>query len=655
MAPSRKKSIIWFRKGLRLHDNPALLEACKDAENMYPVFVLDPFFLQQSSYKVSVNRYNFLLESLRDLNDSFMARGSRLLVLRGKPEEVFPRVLREWDITHLCFEIDTEPYARTRDARIQQLAEEAGVQVQTAISHTLYDTEMLVARNGGRPPLTMVSFCNLVNRVGDPQPPAPDPPATLPPLGEGKPSADPATTAVPTWQEVGFKEAPTLIFKGGETEALRRLSASLTDTRWVADFKKPDTDPSAFERPATTVLSPYLKFGCLSARLFHVRLLEVYRKHTGHSQPPVSLRGQLLWREFFYTVGAHTPNFHRMEGNPLCKQIDWDANEEHLTAWREARTGFPWIDAIMTQLRQWGWMHHLARHSVACFLTRGDLYVSWERGMEVFEEYLIDQDHYLNAANWMWLSASAFFNQYFRVYSPISFGKKYDPDGKFVRKFLPVLKDMPSKYIYEPWTAPPEVQRRAGCIIGRDYPAPIVDHPVVSKRNISRMAAAYRANKSAMDTNGGGDCSDDDVAPTSMAAAAAASKALRGKPSKKTSASVAIAATAAARKAANKAAAGGGGGNDGGKSESAVAAASSAIAAASAFTARWNGARSKKDVAAVETTAPEDLALAAAEAAAAAAMKGTSKARTAGSRGGRGGNKRQRTIQEALKPMPSGD
>ncbi|KAG2432367.1 hypothetical protein HYH02_012940 [Chlamydomonas schloesseri] len=490
-----KNSIIWFRKGLRLHDNPALLEACKDAKHVYPVFVLDPHFLQQSSYKVSVNRYNFLLESLEDLHRSFQARGSRLLVLRGKPEEVFPRVFQEWGVTQLCFEHDTEPYAKVRDAAVRKLATEAGVEVVAPVSHTLYDTDMLVARNGGSAPLTMQSFTKLVDRVGDPPAPAPDPPAAIPPPAPDMPSAAPAATGVPTWQEVGFKEAPRTIFKGGETEALARLEASFKDPKWVAGFQKPDTDPSAWEKPATTVLSPYLKFGCLSPRLFHARLLEVYRKHPAHSQPPVSLRGQLLWREFFYTVGSTTPNFHRMAGNPVCKQIDWDDNPEFLAAWREARTGFPWIDAIMTQLVQWGWMHHLARHSVACFLTRGDLYVSWERGMEVFEEHLIDQDHYLNAANWMWLSASAFFSQYFRVYSPVVFGKKYDPQGRFIRKFLPVLKDMPAKYIYEPWTAPLEVQRKAGCVIGKDYPAPIVDHGVASKACIGRIAAAYRRSK----------------------------------------------------------------------------------------------------------------------------------------------------------------
>ncbi|GKV35804.1 hypothetical protein SLEP1_g44016 [Rubroshorea leprosula] len=126
----------------------------------------------------------------------------------------------------------------------------------------------------------------------------------------------------------------------------------------------------------------------------------------------------------------------------------------------------------MVQLRKWGWMHHLARHCVACFLTRGDLFVHWEKGRDVFERLLIDSDWAINNGNWLWLSCSSFFYQYNRIYSPISFGKKYDPKGNYIRHFLPILKDMPDEYIYEPWTAPLSIQTKAKCIIGRDYPKP---------------------------------------------------------------------------------------------------------------------------------------------------------------------------------------
>ena len=137
-----------------------------------------------------------------------------------------------------------------------------------------------------------------------------------------------------------------------------------------------------------------------------------------------------------------------MEDNPVCRQIPWDKDEDKLAAWTEARTGFPFIDAVMTQLRREGWIHHLARHSVACFLTRGDLWQSWEKGQEVFEELLLDADWSLNAGNWMWLSASAFFHQSCKCYSPVAFGKKTDPSEEYIKKYLPHLVKFPDKFIY---------------------------------------------------------------------------------------------------------------------------------------------------------------------------------------------------------------
>ena len=153
----------------------------------------------------------------------------------------------------------------------------------------------------------------------------------------------------------------------------------------IAGFEKPKTSPNSLE-PATTVLSPYMKFGCVSPREFWWDLEAVYAKAGKRTLPPVSLTGQLLWREFFTMTGFVTPNFDKMVGNPICRQIDWDTNPDYLAAWEEGRTGYPFIDAIMTQLRTEGWIHHLARHAVACFLTRGDLYQSWEEGARVFDK-----------------------------------------------------------------------------------------------------------------------------------------------------------------------------------------------------------------------------------------------------------------------------
>uniref|UniRef100_A0A6S9LDJ6 Cryptochrome/DNA photolyase FAD-binding domain-containing protein n=1 Tax=Heterosigma akashiwo TaxID=2829 RepID=A0A6S9LDJ6_HETAK len=271
------------------------------------------------------------------------------------------------------------------------------------------------------------------------------------------------------------------------------MERCLNRRAWVAGFEKPKTSPNSLE-PSTTVLSPYLKFGCLSPRLFYHRVQEIYDAFPKHASPPVSLHGQLLWREFFYLCGYTVPNFGKMEGNPICKQVPWAEGPEaeaRLAAWAGARTGYPWIDAAMTQLRQEGWLHHLARHAVACFLTRGDLWVSWERGAAVFDRLLLDADWSLNSANWMWLSCSSFFYQYFRCYSPVAFGKKTDPDGEYIKKYLPQLRNFPKKYIYEPWLAPKSMQESCGCVIGVDYPEPIVDHSIISKENMAKMKQAY--------------------------------------------------------------------------------------------------------------------------------------------------------------------
>jgi len=486
--------IHWFRKGLRLHDNPALLaaveRAAKDGLLVRPVYILDPWFVKNA--RVGPNRWRFLQQSLVDLDNRLRGLGSRLYVVRGSPEEQLETLLKEWKAVALTWEEDTEPYATKRDARVSALCKRLGVEVLAKLGHTLYSPDQLVAKNKGQTPLTYQKFIGLAASLGAPPKPSPAP-SSLPKLGK----EEEGQHMVPSLHELGVDEKSLgqCLHPGGETAALERMDIKVCMTRakWVRNFEKPKTSPNSLE-PSTTVLSPHLKFGTLSCRELYWRLDSIYRGQS-HTQPPVSLHGQLLWREFFYCVGANTPNFDKMVGNSVCRQIPWDANSEKLAAWAEARTGLPWIDAIMTQLRTEGWIHHLARHSVACFLTRGDLWQSWEEGMKVFEELLLDADWSLNAGNWMWLSASAFFHQYFRVYSPIAFGKKTDSSGAYIRKYLPKLAKFPDKFIYEPWTAPLAIQKAAGCVIGTDYPRPMVDHAVVSKENMGKMKAAYDRDK----------------------------------------------------------------------------------------------------------------------------------------------------------------
>ena len=492
--------IHWFRKGLRLHDNPALVAAVQLAEReglvLRPLFVLDPWFVKEA--RVGANRWRFLQQSLEDLDTGLRRLGSRLYVVRGRPEEEVARLVGEWRAAAVTWEEDTEPYARRRDAAVAEACRAAGAQVVERLGHTLYCPDQVVARNKGDTPLTYQKFLSLATSLAPPPKPLPAPTA-LPSPPEKEEEEE---HLVPTLAELGVQveELGECLYPGGETAALERMEAKVSVARasWVRKFEKPNTSPNSLE-PSTTVLSPHLKFGTLSPRTLYWRLEEVTRG-AAHTQPPVSLTGQLLWREFFYTVGANTPNFDRMEGNPVCRQIPWGADASKVERWAQGRTGFPWIDAIMVQLRREGWIHHLARHSVACFLTRGDLWQSWEEGMKVFEELLLDADWSLNAGNWMWLSASAFFHQYYRCYSPVVFGRKTDPQGLYIRKYLPQLAKFPDKFIYEPWLAPLGVQRAAGCLVGTDYPRPIVDHAIASKANMAKMKEAYSQGREEKDT-----------------------------------------------------------------------------------------------------------------------------------------------------------
>nr|XP_057931731.1 cryptochrome-2 isoform X1 [Doryrhamphus excisus] len=485
-------SVYWFRKCLRLHDNPALQEALNGANTVRCVYILDPWFAGAAN--VGINRWRFLLEALEDLDCSLKMLNSRLFVVRGQPAEVFPRLFKEWKMTRLAFEYDPEPYGKERDNAIIKMAQEFGVETVVRNSHTLYNLDRIIEMNNNSPPLTFKRFQTIVSRLELPRRP-------LPPITQQQ--MDKCHTkiadnhdqlySIPSLEELGFRTEglPQAVWRGGESEALDRLNKHLDKKVWVANLEHPRGNMcSLYASP--TGLSPYLRFGCLSCRVLYYNLRELYMKLRKRCSPPLSLFGQLLWREFFYTAATNNPNFDRMEGNPICVQIPWDQNPEALAKWAEGRTGFPWIDAIMTQLRQEGWIHHLARHAVACFLTRGDLWISWESGMKVFEELLLDADWSVNAGSWMWLSCSAFFQQFFHCYCPVGFGKRTDPTGDYIRRYIPILKDYPNRYIYEPWNAPESVQKAANCVVGVDYPKPIINHAESSRLNIERMKQVYQ-------------------------------------------------------------------------------------------------------------------------------------------------------------------
>uniref|UniRef100_A0A8C9VX93 Cryptochrome circadian regulator 4 n=1 Tax=Scleropages formosus TaxID=113540 RepID=A0A8C9VX93_SCLFO len=487
------KTIHLFRKGLRLHDNPSLVWALESSRVVYPVYVLDRIFLE-GALRTGALRWRFLLQSLEDLHIQLAVLGSRLYVVQGRFEAVLRHLIAKWGITQLTFDVEVEPFYARLDEDLGAMGKELGLSIHTCVAHTLYNVSRIVEVNGGHPPLTYKKFLQVLSTMGEPDRPARE--ITAQDFLNCPTPVDASEEfRVPSLEDFGIVVESEVLWPGGESHALKRLEKHFESQGWVANFSKPRTIPNSL-LPSTTGLSPYLSLGCLSVRTFYHRLSNIYAQSKNHSLPPVSLQGQVLWREFFCTVASATPNFTCMAGNPICLQIGWYEDTEALKKWRTAQTGFPWIDAIMTQLQQEGWIHHLARHAVACFLTRGDLWISWEEGMKVFEEYLLDADYSVNAGNWMWLSASAFFHQYTRIFCPVRFGRRTDPDGQYIRRYLKVLQNFPSRYIYEPWTAPLEVQVEAGCVIGRDYPLPMVSHSEVSQKNLALMAQVRREQAS---------------------------------------------------------------------------------------------------------------------------------------------------------------
>lgn len=554
---SKPRVIYWFRTDLRLHDSPALQAALDlKPDVLYPIWCWDSHYVYRA--RVGPNRWQFLIDCQNDLSASIskINKNSKLFVLREPAITLLPKLFKAWNITHLVYEIDTDSYAKVRDEEVQRLAKAAGVEVIAKSGRTLWDSEEIVKANNGKPTMSMQQLLGAAGKVGDVAKPI-DTPKSLPDPGKidikriehVNPDPQPDINGkyrdrddesftvglagsngdfgAPTMKELGFAEATTQ-HRGGETVVLESLRKAFQDEDYIGTFAKPNTSPAAFEPQSTLLTSPYLHFGALSCRYLYHRALDVVEKRRKEkkpvTEPPTSLTGQLIFRDMYFAAQAALGwSFGQTYNNSHCRFIPWhlpskvdietglitgeyeidDENKEkEFQRWAHGKTGFPWIDAIMRQLRQEGWIHHLARHSVACFLTRGGCYISWERGAEVFEELLIDHESACNIGNWQWLSCVAFYSQFYRCYSPIKFGQKWDKEGNYIRKYVPELSAIPAKYIFEPHKAPIQDQKKAGVRIDGDgsesekdglklYPKPMFDFGQQRDICLDGMKSAY--------------------------------------------------------------------------------------------------------------------------------------------------------------------
>jgi deoxyribodipyrimidine photo-lyase len=460
-------ALVWFRRDLRVHDHPSLVAALRGHDRVVPVFVLDRRLILGRF--PSAARTAHLLTCLAELREALRSRGGELVLREGEPERELPALARETGAQAVFFAPDVSPYARSRDRRTQAALAAAGVAIEMRPGHFVANVSEPRTKDG-RP---FSIFSPFYRRWAE--------------LERRDVHAAPRSVPVPDGLEPG--RLPALADFGLEPELPEPLPAGEIAARERADaFLASDvaTYHELHDTMAggTSVLSPHLHFGSLSPRELEQRAHDV-----GGPGPDAFVR-QLAWRDFYAHVLLNFPGNARHAFKPAFDALEWSGDEIDLAAWTEGRTGYPIVDAGMRQLRTIGWMHNRARLIVASFLTK-DLHIDWREGEKVFMRYLLCGDVAQNNGNWQWISSVGVDPQpfYRRLYNPMTQQRRHDPDGEYVRRWVPELRDVPLAKLAEPWTMTPEEQAAAGCVIGRDYPKPIVDH----KRERERALEAYRA------------------------------------------------------------------------------------------------------------------------------------------------------------------
>ncbi len=441
---------------MRLDDNPALQAALSNDGGVIPVFILDDRLLE----KPAPGRQAFLMDGLRALSSKLEARGSRLILRQGDPQEVLRELMAETGAHTIFAEEDYSPYARSRDQRV-----EAVLPLQLVAGLTIQHPAM-VHKTDGKPYTVFTPFSKTWKSL--PQPGSPKPaPTRLPPV-----ASELASLPVPAFE---IPEG----FAAGEDEATARLEAFLDGP--IATYTD---DRNRFDLPGTSMLSPYLRFGMLSAR----RAFGAARAATGAGRE--TWINELIWREFYQAILYEFPYVLKQAFNPAMRNIPWRDAPSDLHAWQQGQTGYPIVDASMRQLAATGWMHNRGRMISASFLVK-DLLINWQEGERWFMQHLVDGDPASNNGGWQWAAGTGTdAAPYFRIFNPILQSQKFDPQGAFIRRWVPELQAVPDAYIHTPWLMPQPMQQALGLRIGTHYPAPIVEHASVKERTLTAYAAS---------------------------------------------------------------------------------------------------------------------------------------------------------------------
>ena len=467
--PGTRPSLVWFRNDLRLSDHAAIDAAIRRGAPVIPVFIWPPD--ESNPWPPGAASQWWLHHSLASLDRSLRERGSALILRRRPPEETIVQLARESNAAAVYWHRQYEPGALERENRIAAALRGIAVEPVSLPGNLLFEPGSILNQSG-QPFQVFTAFYK--RALQQPAFAAPgDPPPHIPPPAEMPASVDlDELQLLPRidWA-AGFREA----WQPGEAGAAAHLKRFLKQA--LAQYPDGRDHPAA---PGTSRLSPHLHFGEISAR-------QIWHAAARRQDAEPFLR-QIIWREFAHHLLAAFPHTAEEPLRPEFQRFPWRIDAPHLQAWTRGLTGYPMVDAGMRELWHTGWMHNRVRMVVASFLVK-HLLIPWQEGARWFWDTLVDADLPNNTLGWQWAAGcGADAAPYFRIFNPVLQAEKFDPEGAYVRRWIPELARIPAAFIHRPWTAPPLVLMEAGVSLVSGYPAPIVDHAFARKRALEALA-----------------------------------------------------------------------------------------------------------------------------------------------------------------------
>jgi deoxyribodipyrimidine photo-lyase len=459
-VPTNKKhrrALLWMRRALRVDDNAALWHALAEADEVVPVLVLS----DDSSYSLDTGRRRFVRRAIADLDAGLRARGSCLHVRIGPPEIELPAAANGYNADAVyAVRLYDEP-ARRRDARIVTALRRSGTQLVQVKDRVLREADELRTHNGG--PYRVFTPYKRRWLESAPEHPRPFP-------DSGVMVAVPmAPGSIPLQRAPGFDRPLT------DTEdfsPLLRLERFLGGP--VAMYNRRRDLPAV---DGTSRLSHHLSLGTISPRRVYWAARETFHGTRGGARTGIeTFVSELIWREFYYQILAAYPFVLDTAFREEFRGIPWRRSTSAFARWKSGTTGYPIVDAAMRQLEEEGWMHNRARMIAASFLTK-DLHLSWQWGERYFAEKLVDLDLASNNGGWQWTAGTGTdASPWFRIFNPVLQGKKFDPDGTYVQRYVPELARVPAYFVHEPWRMTQQDQESYGCRLGKQYPHKVVEH-----------------------------------------------------------------------------------------------------------------------------------------------------------------------------------